>query len=137
VANSHLAFLGSRERAAIVLKLDNGRRGLAGHVVNGILVAKPVGALDSVVHVPSPVILVHVAKGSVDATLRGDCVASGREELGDTGGVEACLGKTKGGPQTGATGTDDECIVLVVLESGQFGLARSRDRIKKEDHDVQ
>ena len=42
---------------------------------------------------------------------------SGREELRDTGSVEASLGKTKGGAQTGTTGANNNGIVLMVLFS--------------------
>lgn len=111
----HLAFLGTGEGAAVVLEFDNGSGSLAGHVVNGILVTKPIGTLDSIVHVPSPVIRVHVAESSVDAALRSDSVGSGREELGDTGGVEAGLSETESGTETSTTGTNDEGIVLVIL----------------------
>ena len=114
-ANAHFAFLCSGEWAAVILELVDGLGSLSCHVVDGVLVTEPVGALDRVVHVPAPVVLVHVAEGGVDATLGGDGVASGREELGDTGRVEASLGETESGTETGATGTDDESIVLVVL----------------------
>jgi hypothetical protein len=40
--------------------LDNRVGSLTAHVVDGILVTKPVGTLDSVIHVPPPVILCHV-----------------------------------------------------------------------------
>jgi hypothetical protein len=83
--------------------------------VDGVLVTEPVGALDRVVHVPSPVVLVHVAERGVDAALGGDRVASRGEELGNAGRVEASLGQAEGGTQTGAAGTDDERIVLMVL----------------------
>ena len=39
------------------------------HVVDGILVAEPIGALDGVVHVPPPVVRLHVAQSSVDSAL--------------------------------------------------------------------
>lgn len=83
--------------------------------MDGVLVAEPVGTLDGVVHVPAPVVLVHVAESGVDTTLGSDSVASCGEQLRDTGSVEASLGQTEGGAQTGATGTDNEGIVLVVL----------------------
>src|SRR5690606_10709757 len=108
--------------AAVVLKLDNRGRSLASHVVDGILVTKPVGTLDGIVHVPPPVVLVHVSEGGVDATLGSDGVASCGEELRDTGGVEASLGKTEGGAKASAAGADDDSIVLVVL--GGFGQSR-------------
>jgi hypothetical protein len=44
-------------------------------------------------------------------------VRSGREELGDTGSVEAGLSETEGSSQTGTTSTNNESIVLVVLKS--------------------
>lgn len=43
-------------------------------------------------------------------------MTSRREELGDTGSVEASFGKTESGTETSATGTDDDSIVLVVLQ---------------------
>jgi hypothetical protein len=63
---------------------DNSLGRLAAHVMNGILVTEPIATLDSVVHVPTPVILGHVSEGSVDATLSGDGMRASREELGDT-----------------------------------------------------
>lgn len=111
----HLSVFGSREGAAIVLQLNDGCRGLPRHVVDGVLVAKPVGTLDGIVHVPSPVILVHVSEGGIDATLSGDGVASRGEELRYTGCVEASLGETEGCSQSGTTSANNEGIVLVVL----------------------
>jgi len=55
-----------------------------------------------------------LSKSGVDTTLSGDGVRSGREKLGDTGGVEASLSETEGGSQTSTTGTDNESIVFVV-----------------------
>ena len=107
-----------------MLEFDNGSGCLTGHVVNGVLVTKPIRTLDGIVHVPSPVILVHVSESSIDTTLSSDGVRSSREELGDTGSVEASLGKTESSSQTGTTGTDNESIVLVVLEGGQLGVLR-------------
>lgn len=56
-----------------------------------------------------------LSESSVDTTLGGDSVTSGREQLGDTGSLEASLGKTEGSAQTGTTGTDNDGIVLVIL----------------------
>lgn len=55
-----------------------------------------------------------LSEGSVDTTLSGDSVRSGREKLGDTGSVEASLGETEGGSQTGTTSTNNQSIVFVV-----------------------
>jgi len=109
-----LALLGSGEGDTVVLQLDNTVRGLATHVMDSILITEPVRTLDSIVHVPSPVILAHVSESSIDTTLGSDSVGTGREELGDTSSVETSLSKTEGGTETGTTGTDDESIVGVV-----------------------
>jgi hypothetical protein len=55
-----------------------------------------------------------LSESGVNTTLSGDGVRSGREQLGDTGSVEASLSKTEGGSQTGTAGTDNEGIVFVV-----------------------
>src|SRR5690606_35182870 len=52
-----LAVLGAGERHAVVLQLDDGRDGLAAHVLDGVLVAQPVRPLDGVVEVVAPVVL--------------------------------------------------------------------------------
>jgi len=92
-----LTILSSGEWATVVLKLDDRGGGLSCHVVNCVLVTEPVGALDSVVHVPSPVVLVHVAKSSVDATLSSNCVRSCRKQLGNDSRLETSLSETKAG----------------------------------------
>ena len=74
------------ERQAVVLELDDRLGRLAAHVLDRVLVAEPVAALDRVVRVPAPVVLGHVAERRVDAALRGDGVRARREELGDAAG---------------------------------------------------
>ncbi len=57
-----LAVLGARKRHTPVLEFINGLRRLAHHVFDRILVAEPVRALDGVVHMPAPVVRMHVAE---------------------------------------------------------------------------
>jgi hypothetical protein len=96
--------------------------------VDGILVAEPIRTLDGIVHMPSPVVLVHITQCGIDATLGGDGMTSGREELRYTGRVEASLCKTEGSSQTGAARTDDDSIVLVVLtEVNWHALEKSKN----------
>lgn len=45
---------------------------------------------------------------------------TGREQLGNTGSVETSLGQTEGSAETGTTGTDNDGIVLVVLQRSDF-----------------
>lgn len=111
----NLSILGSGEWAAVVLELNDGSWRLAGHVVNSILISKPIRSLDGVVHVPSPIILVHVSESSIDSSLCGDGVRSSWEELGNTSSVESSLGKTESCAETSTSSSDDDSIVLVVL----------------------
>ena len=60
---------GTAEGHAVGLELAHGDGSLTGHVLDGVLVTKPVGALHCIVEVISPVISVHVTKCGIDATL--------------------------------------------------------------------
>ena len=110
----NLTILGSRERHAVRLKLEDSIGSFTSHVLDGVLISKPVTALDSVVEMPAPVIGMHVAKSGIDTTLSSDCVRSGREKLGDASGLVASLGQTEGGSETGTASTNDDGVVLVV-----------------------
>ena len=68
-----------RKRHPIPLELVNRRRGLPRHIMDSILVSEPVGALDSVVHMPSVVVFGDVPQCGIDSALRGDCVRAGWE----------------------------------------------------------
>ena len=99
------------------------------------LVSQPVGALDGVVHVPPPVIGLHVAEGSVDPALGRHGVRSGGEELGDHGGLEALLDQPEGGAKTSTSGSDHNSVIGVVNHGvltgdgvpGDLGLVLARD----------
>lgn len=79
-----LALLGAGEWHAVILQFDDGLGGLAAHILDGVLIAQPVGALDCVVGVPTPVVLRHVAESGVDAALGRNGVGARREELCNT-----------------------------------------------------
>ena len=109
-----LALRGARERHAVMLQFDHGRGGLAAHVFNRVLVAQPVRALDRVIHVPSPVVLPHVAQCRAHAALRGHGVAAGGEDLGHACGAEALGGHAERGAQARAARADDDDVVAMV-----------------------
>lgn len=88
---------------AIILQFDDSLWCFAGHVMDRILVSKPIGSLHCVVHVPLPVVVLHVAEGGVDATLSGDCVRTGGEEFCDDGGFEAFGDEAECSTKSGAT----------------------------------
>lgn len=76
--------------------------------------------------------LCSLSKGGVDTSLSSDGVGSGREQLRDTGGLEAGLGKTEGGPQTSTAGADDDGIIFVVDDRILFR-DRSEGFLRPED----
>src|SRR5215472_1818439 len=87
---------------------------IAAHVLDRVLVAEPVRSLDSVVHVPAPVVLAHIAERGADATLGGNGMAAGRVHLGDAGCLQSFGGGTQGGAQAGSTGADDDDVIAVI-----------------------
>src|SRR5216684_1083346 len=81
-----LALLRSREGNAVMFELEYGGHSLTTHVLDRILVAEPVGALDRVVHVEAPVVAVaHISKRSRHAPLCRNGMAAGREHLCNAG----------------------------------------------------
>ena len=109
-----LAFRGAREGHAPMFELIDGRRGVAHEILDGVLVAEPVGTLDGVVHVPAPVVLTHVSKARGDAALSRDGVRPGRKHLGHAGGLQSRLGAAQRRAQARAAGPDDDDIEPVV-----------------------
>ena len=115
------AVLGARERHAPMLEFVDGFGRVAHHVFDGVLVAEPVRPLDGVVHVPAPVILVHVAERRRDAALRRYRVRAGRKHFGDAGGAQAGLAAADHRAQARAAGADHDDIVGVVFD--RIGMA--------------
>ena len=70
------------ERQAHVLQLIDGLGAGLAHVFDGFLITDVIGALDGVIHVPLPVVVVGIAQGDRDPALGGDRVGTGRENLG-------------------------------------------------------
>ena len=66
-----------------MLKLVNRLGGFAGKVFHRVGITKPVRPFDRVIHMPLPTIRAHVAKRCSDATLGGNSMGTGRENLGN------------------------------------------------------
>ncbi len=98
------------ERHAEMLELVDHLGGGLAHVLDGVLVAEPVRALDRVVHVPQPAVLAHVAERRADAALRRHRVRTGGKDLRQNGDREPRLGELQRGPHAGAAGADDQRI---------------------------
>ena len=98
------------ERHAEMLELVDDLRRHPAHVLDRVLVAEPVGALDRVVHVPEPVVLGHVAERRADAALRRDRVRARREYLRQHGDAQARLGELQRRAHARAAGADDHRV---------------------------
>ena len=118
------AVVGSGKRQAVILQLNHGFRRLAAHVLDRVLVAEPVRALDGVVRVPPPVVFGQVPERGVDPALRGDGVRPSREQLRDARRFQAVLGEPDRGAQARPAGAHNHGIVLVVddrVRGGAWG----------------
>ncbi|MGY3405715.1 hypothetical protein ACVWZV_001828 [Bradyrhizobium sp. GM5.1] len=111
-----LAVFGARERHAPMLELVDRLGRVAHHVFDRVLVAQPVRPLHGVVHVPAPVVLVHVAEGRRDAALRRDGVRAGRKHFGDAGGTKTGFAAADHGAQACAAGADHDDIIGVIFD---------------------
>ncbi len=76
------AVLEPGKRYAVVLQFIYGLRCGPAHVLDGILVAQVIAALDRVEHVPVPVVRADVGQRRVDAALRRHGMGTGRKHLG-------------------------------------------------------
>jgi len=82
--------LDAREWNAVVFELQHSGYGFPAHVLDGVLVAEPIGALDRVVHVETPIVSVaHIPERGRHAALRGDGMAACREDLGDASRLQS------------------------------------------------
>src|SRR3982074_2348284 len=111
-----LAVLGARERYAPVLEFVDGLGRVAHHIFDGVLIAKPVRPLDGVVHMPAPVIFVHVAERRRDAALRRDGVRARRKYFGDAGGTQPGFAAADYRTQARAAGADHDDIIGMVFD---------------------
>ena len=79
-------------------------------MLDGVLIAEPVAALDGVVGVPTPVVFGHVGESGVDPSLRRHGVRPGREDLSDARRVQSMRDEACGGPETGTPSPDHHSI---------------------------
>jgi hypothetical protein len=110
----NFAVLSTGKRHAVGFELEHGSGSFATHVMNGILVTKPVRSLDSVVHVPAPVVLGHVPECSIDSSLGRHGVRSSGEKFRDTRCLETSLSESHSSTKTGTTSTYDYSVVVMV-----------------------
>ena len=116
------AVLGAGERHAPMLEFVDRLGRLAHHVFDRILIAEPVRPLDGVVHVPAPVVGMHVAQRSGNAALGRDRMRAGRKHLGDAGGAQARFAAADHRAQAGAAGADHDDVEGVVFDRIGFSV---------------
>jgi hypothetical protein len=108
--------VGARKRHFCMLELDDGGDGLSAHVLNGVLVAEPIGAFDSVIHVPLPTIFAEIAQARGNTALRCDRMAAGRKHFRDARSRQPGLDRALRGPQPGAASSHHDHVEGVVDE---------------------
>ena len=111
-----LALRRAVERQAHLLEVEDRVDGLLREDLGGILVDQVVAALDGVEGVPLPVVFLDVREGRGHAALRRAGVRAGGVELGDHRGAGVRAGLDRGA-HPGATGPDDDDVVLVVVHA--------------------
>ena len=107
----NLALRGSGKRYAVMLKFNDRWNRFPAHVFDRVLISQPVRTLDGVVHVPTPVVFIHIPERGADTALCRGGMTAGRENLGDTGGLQPFFGHPKGSPQSGTASANYNRIV--------------------------
>ena len=97
-----------------MFKFINSGGGFAHHILNCILIAEPVTALDGIEHMPCPMIRRIVAKARRNTTLSSDSMAACWEDFGDTGGLETRLCAAHRGAQARSARADDDRVIGVI-----------------------
>jgi len=113
------SLFGSGKWHSVGFEFQDCFRCFLAHVVDGVLVSKPVGSFDGVVSVPFPGVFGHVSECCVDSSLSCHCMGSGREEFCDAGGFETKGRKSEGGSESRTSSSYYDCVVLVV-DNGVF-----------------
>src|ERR1700677_409084 len=99
-----------------MLELQNRILRSFAHIFYSILITKPIGTLDGVVHMPTPIIRAHITKRSRDATLSSHSMATSWKNLADTGCRKAFFCHTKCSAKTGATCSYNDNIMMMFYD---------------------
>jgi len=122
--------LGAAEGNAVVLHFINGSGRVAAQVLDGILVAEPVGTLHRVVHVPAPVVGAHVAERRGNAALRRNRVRPRRKHLRHACGLEPRFRAAERRAQACAARAHHHDVIGVIVDRiGMTGDGRRRRRL--------
>jgi len=109
------------KRHAHVLKVIDNLGCFTAHVLDGVLVAKPVGTFDSVVKVVVPVVFTHVSERCANAALRSNGVRARRKHFGQHRYIQPSTCKLQRRTHTRAACTDDYHIKFTFWNFGNFG----------------
>ena len=109
-----LAFFRTAERHAEMLELVDGLRRVAAQIFDRVLIAQPVRPLDGVVHVPAPIVGLHIAERGRNAALRRDRMAARRKHLGDVGDLQPVPRRFERRAQACAARAHDDDVECVI-----------------------
>ena len=87
---------------------------LSDHIFDSILVAKPIGAFDRVIHVPGPMIWRVIAQGRGDTALCRHRMRTGWEHFGNASRLQTSFRTAHSGAQTRSAGADDDGVICMV-----------------------
>ena len=121
-----LAVVEAREWQAHVFEFVDGRGRLAAHELDRILVAQPVAALDRVVHMPFPAVVVDVGERGGDATLCRHGMRTRRENFRHHRDLVVRARQLQRRTQAGAATADDEGIEAARVHAGPHRTAASQ-----------
>lgn len=93
-----------------MFQFDHQMRRRTAHVFDCILIAEIITALDSIEHVPVPVIRPYIRQGGIDATLRRHRVGACRKNLRHYRDTRLGLCQLQGRAQTAAAGANYQGI---------------------------
>ena len=127
-----LPVIGTGERHAVVLKLIDRRRRIPAQVLDCILVTEPIGALDRVIHMPTPVVGTLVSKGGCDTALRRHGVGAGWKHLCYACRAQSRLDSTERRSQSCASSADDHHVIGMVCQ----WVSRANERRCSRRHHV-
>ena len=108
------------ERQAHMLEVVDALDGLLAEDLGGGLVDEEVAALDGVVGVVLPRVILEVRQGGGDPPLGGAGVGPGGIELADDGGADPLAGLQRG-HQARASGPDDDAVETMIIHATRMG----------------
>jgi len=109
-----LSFLCTREWHTVTFKFQDCFRCLSSHVMNCILISKPICSFNCIIEMPSPIIFMHISKSSINTSLSSHCMWSCGEKFWNASCFKAKLSKTECRSETCSSSSDNNSVIFVI-----------------------